>query len=380
MPTPPDFSTRAIHAGEQPDPATRAHATPIYQTAAFSFDTAEDKAATMEAAMAWEGGFFYTRTGNPTTRSLETKLADLEGAEDAVVSSSGMASLAASLFITLEAGDHLVASDDLFIITQLLLRKELRKRGIEVTEIDISDLEEVRSAIRPNTRAILSETVSNPYIQVADIPELSEIASEHSVRLIIDNTFLGPAIFRPLESGADMVVHSATKYLSGHGDTVAGVVAGSTTLMNQIRFEQDVLGSAPSPLNSWLVLRGVRTLALRTEAHCRNALALARMLANHPKVLEVSYPGLETHPQHDTAQRLYHDQFGGMLSFRLHGSAAEMNSFANALTLCELSVSLGDVFTLVYPMPRRNNLIRVSVGCENTDDIISDFERALDAV
>jgi cystathionine beta-lyase/cystathionine gamma-synthase len=374
------FTTRAIHAGEQADPVTRAHATPIYQTATFSFDTAEEKQAAMESALAWQGGYFYSRTGNPTTAALEAKLADLEGAEDAVVGASGMSALSTALVATLEAGDHLVTSDDVFVISRSLLEEDLPRRGIAVTPVPVTDLDAARAAIRPNTRALYTETYSNPFMRVADIPALAAIAREHSLRLIVDNTFLGPYLYRPLADGADLVIHSATKYLAGHGDALAGVVAGPKTLVDRVRHQLDVLGACVSPFNAWLVLRGVRTLPLRMEAHSRNAAGLAAFLETHPAVSMVRYAGLPSHPDHAVASRLLGDRFGGMMAIRLHGGRAAMNAFANALRLCELAVSLGDVFTLVYPMPRRGDLIRISVGCEDVDDIVADVRQALDSL
>jgi methionine-gamma-lyase len=372
------FATRAIHAGEQTDPATRAHNTPIYQTAAFAFETAGDKAETMDRAMAWEGGHFYTRTSNPTTEALELKLAALEGAEAAVAGASGMGSVSTALLANLNAGDHLVTTNDLFIISRFLLENDFPKKGIEVTPVDITDLDAVRSAIRPNTKVIFAESVSNPNMLVADIPALAEIAKAHGLLLIVDNTFLGPYLLRPLEHGADLVLHSATKYIAGHGDTLAGVVAGSKALTDPIRYQLDVLGSCASPFNSWLVLRGVRTLPLRMEAHSRNGQALAEFLERQPDVAEVRYPGLPSHANHTVAKRLLGGKYGGMFSMRLRGDRTFMNAFADALEICDLSVSLGDLFTLVYPMPKRDNLIRVSVGCEDSDDLIRDFEQALE--
>lgn len=376
------FATRAIHAGEQPDPITRAHTTPIYQTATFSFDTAEEKAAAMEQALAWQGGFFYSRTGNPTTAALEAKLADLEGAEDAVVGASGMAAVASALLAHLDAGDHLVTSNDIFVISRVLLEDDFPRRGIEVTGVDITDLGDVRAAIRPTTRVLFAETLSNPHMKVADIVALAVIAHEAGILLVVDNTFLTPYLLQPLGLGADLVIHSATKYIAGHGDALAGAVAGPKAHIDRVRAMLDVLGSCISPFNAWLVMRGVRTLPMRMDAHSRNAAALAGFLAAHPLVTEVRYPGLASHPDHAVARRLVGDpaggRYGGMMAVRLRGGQATMNAFANALEVCELAVSLGDVYTLVYPMPKRDNLIRISVGCEDIDDIVADFAQALD--
>jgi cystathionine beta-lyase/cystathionine gamma-synthase len=257
------------------------------------------------------------------------------------------------------------------------VENDLPKKGIEVTSVDITDPDAVAAAIRPNTRVLFAESVSNPNMRVADIPALAELAKEHGLVFIVDNTFLGPSLLRPLEHGADLVVHSATKYLAGHGDALAGAVVGRRELIDPIRYMLDVLGSPASPFNSWLVLRGVRTLPLRMEAHCRNAAALAAFLEAQPEVEQVLYPGLDSHPDRSVARRLLDHGSGGMLAFRLRSEIAAMDDFADALEMCELSVSLGDVFTLVYPMPRRNDLIRVSVGCEDVEDIVADFARAL---
>lgn len=375
------FATRAIHEGESPDPTTHAHATPIYQTATFVFDTAQEKEAAVDAAMEWEPRtFFYTRTGNPTTSALEEKIAALEGAESALACSSGMAAVSTTLFSLLNAGDHCVASDDVFIITRFLLDDVLANKGIEVTRLDVTDLDAVEGALRPNTKAIFVESLSNPHMHFADVRALSTIAHDAGIVLVVDNTFLSPAVFRPLEQGADLVLHSSTKYLSGHGDTVGGVVAGARELVDPVRYQADALGTAPSPFNSWLTLRGVRTLPLRMKAHSTNALAIARFLEQREEVERVRYVGLESHPQHALAVEQLVDGFGGMLSVHLHGGADQMNAFANATKLSGVAVSLGDLKTLVYPMPKRDNLIRVSVGCEDTADIIADFEQALAAV
>ncbi len=258
------FGTRAIHAGETTDPATRAHATPIYQTATFAFETGERKEEVVDAAMAWEpGSYFYTRTQNPTTDALERKVASLEGAEAAVACASGMAAVSTTVFSLLSAGDHCIASEDVFIITRFLLDDVLARKGIEVTRVDVRDLGAVRAALRPTTRAVFVESLSNPHLHLADVAELAELAHAAGAALVVDNTFLSPALFRPLEHGADLVLHSATKYLGGHGDTVCGVVSGSQALVDPIRYELDALGGAVGPFNSWLVARGIRTLPLR---------------------------------------------------------------------------------------------------------------------
>jgi methionine-gamma-lyase len=375
------LGTRAIHAGESPDPTTRAHATPIYQTATFAFESAERKENVVDAAMAWEpGAYFYTRTQNPTTDALEQKVASLEGAEAAVACASGMAAVATTVFSLLRAGDHCVASEDVFIITRFLLDDVLARKGIEVTRVDTCDLGAVRAAFRPSTKALFVESLSNPHMYLADVPALAAMSRDAGATLVVDNTFLSPALFRPLEHGADIVLHSATKYLSGHGDTVCGVVAGSRALVDPIRYELDALGSAVSPFSSWLVARGMRTLPMRMDMHTRNALALAETLERRPEVRFVSYPGLAGHPQRALAAKLLPRGTGGMLALRLEGGLPEMYAFTDALEMCSIAVSLGDLKTLVYPMPKRDNLIRVSVGCEDVDDLLDDVERGLGAV
>ena len=369
------FATRAIHAGEGRDPATNAHNTPIYQTATFTFGSAEEMAAAMAEPF---DNFFYSRTGNPTPAALEKKLAALEGAEDAVATSSGMAAVATAVLASVKSGDHLIVSSDVFVISRQFFEQECADLDIEVSFVDITDLDAVRGAVKENTKLIFTESVTNPHMWVADLPALRKIADEHGLTFIVDNTFLSPALLRPLEHGADMVVHSATKYLSGHGDTIAGIIAGPRGRLGTVRLKLDAFGQCLSPFNAWLVLRGVRTLPLRMRAHSANGMALAQFLASHPAVQWVSYPGLESHPNHATAKALLGEQFGGMMSIRLKGGVAEMNRFANALKLADLGVSLGDVYTLAYPQPRRDNLIRISVGCEDIEDILADFRQALD--
>jgi cystathionine beta-lyase/cystathionine gamma-synthase len=375
------LATRAVHAGERSDPLTGAHQTPIFQTATFSFPTAAAKEEAVDGALAWEPGrFFYSRTGNPTTAALEAKLAALEGAEEAAVGASGMAAVAAALYAHLRAGDHVVCSDDLFVITAELLEDDLPRRGVEVTRVPITELAAVEAALRPETRVVLTETVSNPHLRVADVPELAALAHDHGALLLVDNTFLSPACYRPLADGADLVLHAATKYLAGHGDVLAGVAAGRKELVDPIRRQLDLLGACPTPIASWLVARGVRTLPLRMRAHTENALSLASWLEQREEVEWVRHVGLASHPDRAVAERLFGGRTGGMLSFRLRGDLEAMEAFASALRLCSIAVSLGEVDTLVYPMPKRGGMFRVSVGIEDYPDVEADFERGLAAV
>lgn len=369
------FSTLAIHAGEGRDPSTRAHNTPIYQTATFSFESAEALSEAIDQPLEH---FFYSRTKNPTTARLEDKLAVLTSAEASVVTSSGMAAVSIATMISASAGDHVLVDEDLFIISREFFSKDCPAMGIETSFVDVRDRESLLSGIRPDTKALFVESVTNPNMHVAALDALTRFCKEHRLILIVDNTFLSPYLYRPLEHGADLVVHSATKYLSGHGDTVGGVLAGSKENMDRARLKLDSFGQCLSPLNAWLVMRGVRTLPMRVTQHANNALALASFLEQHKRVEWVRYPGLESHPQHRVAKSQFCEGFGGMLAFKVRGGLTEMNQFANALELCDIGVSLGDVYTLVYPKPKNGNLIRVSVGCEHIDDLVADFSQALE--
>jgi methionine-gamma-lyase len=375
------LATRAIHAGERPDPTTHAHRTPIYATATFTFDSASEKEDAVDRSLAWEpGAYFYSRTGNPTNRALEEKLASLEGAEDAVVSSSGMAAVAATLFAHLTTGDHVVAGDELFAITNVLLDEDFPRRGIDVTRVDTTDLAAVEAAVQSDSRALFVECSTNPGLRIPDLDALAAIARRHDLLFIADNTFLGPMLLLPLEHGADLVLHAATKYLSGHGDAVSGVVAGRKALTDPIRKQTDTLGQAASPFSSFLVQRGVRTLPLRSRAASDNAARIASFLEGHPKVDWVRYPGLSSHPDHAVARRLLGERFGAMVTFKPVGGLEGMAAFTDHLRLCDIGVSLGDIHTLVYPRPKDGGIIRLSIGCEDVEDLLEDFERGLSFV
>ena len=376
------FLTRAIHEGEGPDTKTGAHNTPIYQTATFSFERAEEFAEAIEIAVDPDrmnpvDQHFYSRTSNPTNAALEQKLASLEGAEAALVTASGMSAVTIAILISAKSGDHVIVTNDLFVISRQFFEQDCPAMGIEVSMFDVRDIDEARAAVKANTTAIFVETVTNPNIYIADLTAYRQLADEHELTLIADNTFLSPYLCRPVEQGADIVLHSATKYINGHGDTIAGVLSGTREAMDRARTKMDSFGQCLSPIASWLVLRGVRTLPLRMRQHSANALALAEYLEAHPKVEWVKYPGLPSHSQYELAKKSMPNGYGGILSFRIKGGVDEMNRFANSVELFGIGVSLGDVFTLVYPQPWRDNLIRVSVGCEDTDDIISEFETAL---
>lgn len=366
------FSTQTIHAGEVPDPVTGAHNPPLYQTATYAFSSLAEKQAVLNEE---REGFIYTRDGNPTTRMFERKLALLEGAEDSVLTASGMGAITATLLSLLGQGGHLVASNAIYRTSADFISTDLPDLGIGTTLVDITDLDAVASAIRPDTRVLYTESLANPTLVVADLPALARLAHDHGLTFVVDNTFASPYLLRPLELGADLVLHSATKYLSGHGDAIAGVVSGSSALTQPIRRMVTNLGSPISPFNAWLLLRGIKTLELRMDRHCLNAQRLAEFLAARPEVELVRYPGLPSHPGHDLAARLLGGKFGGMLSFDIAGGPDAAQQFADALQLCFHAVSLGDVSTLVWPWAG-SNLVRVSVGIEAAGDLIADFNQA----
>lgn len=373
--------TTAIHAGEGVDPATGALAAPIYQTATFAFDTAQAKEDAVDASMAGApDAYFYSRTSNPSNRVLEVKLAALEGAEDALACASGMGAVSAVLLSQLKAGDHLVISDNLFIITEILVNETLAGLGIEVSSVDISDVGAIRAAVRPNTRVIFTESITNPYMRFADLSAIAEVARGAGAKFVVDNTFFSPALLRPLEHGADIVLHSATKYLGGHGDTVSGVVAGGREDMARARVQMDAVGASAAPFNSWLVARGMRTLPLRMRQHSENGQAISELLRDHPEVDWVRYAGLDTDPSHEVASRYMSKGFGGMISFRMRKGERAMATFCESLELAGVAVSLGDLHTLAYPMPKRDFMVRLSVGCEDVDDLVADVTQALGRV
>ena len=372
------FATRAIKFGEGPDPTTHALNTPIYETTTYAYDTTDEYDQMITDAMNWEPGCcIYSRTTNPTTMAMERKVASLENAEDACVISCGMAAVSLSLLTQLNAGDHVICSDDTFICTASMFEDILPSKGIETDRVEVLDLDALRAAIKPNTKVIYLEALSNPLLKLADIRAIADIAHENGCKFIVDNTFLSPFIMRPLDLGADIVVHSGTKYYVGHGDAICGIVAGSKKDMDRIRYYNDNLGTHISPFDSWLALRGVRTLPLRLTKQSQTALALARWLETREEVEFVIYPGLESHKQHELAKTMFNgDNFGGMLCFHLKGGYEEMAKFADNVEIPPIATSLGDVVTLIYPRKPYDNLIRLSVGCEDFEDLKRDFEQA----
>jgi cystathionine beta-lyase/cystathionine gamma-synthase len=368
------FTTRMIHAGEAPDPATGARGVPIHQSATYAFES-------YDQIRAWENGqqshFQYSREANPTVGILERKIADLEGAETSVATASGMGAISAVLLHYAANGGHIIAGSQLYGSSGDLLDNDLPALGADVTRLDLRDLAAVEAAVRPNTRLIFAETFTNPMLHVSNVPALAEIAHRHGAHLAVDNTFLSPAIYRPIENGADFVLHSATKYLSGTGQTLGGVISGATDRIRPIREQIVRLGSGMAPFTAWLIILGCKTLAFRVERHASTALRLAELLHAHPAVDRVMYPGVPSHPGHDIARDMTGGPAGGLLSFCLRGDPETTRAFINALELCTIAVSLGEATTLIWPY--QEGLIRLAVGLEDPEDLADDLNRGLDA-
>ena len=396
-----DFETMIIHAGQEHEPAYGALATPIYQTSTFCFDTVEEGAAKFAKEIP---GYVYSRGGNPTTRAFELKCTAMEGGEDAVATASGMGAVGSVLVAFLKCGDHVIFDSAVYGCTDIVATVNLPNMGIEVSLVDMANLEALKAAIKPNTKMIYFETPNNPIIKVTDVAAVKAIAGE-DIRVVVDATFAPPPIQHVLKHGADIVLHSVTKYINGHGDALGGVVVGSAADIGQIRGSaMTKLNGCPlSPFNSYLILRGMKTLALRVERHCQNAMVLARYLDSNPYVKRVYYPGLENDPCHELACRqMENGLFGGILTFELKDDVKGMNSFEagkkllNNLSIISIAVSLGDPDTLIeHPasmthaaVPRQerldagitDGLLRLSVGLESAKDLISDFEHAFAAL
>ena len=374
------FSTDAIHVGQEPDPTTGAIIVPIYQTSTF-----------VQEALGKHKGYEYARTSNPTRVALERNLAALERARFGFAFASGMAAINA-LMTLLKGGDHILAGHNLYGGSFRLFERVLKDFGLAFGYADTCRLGEVETAFRPNTRLLFIETPTNPIMEITDIAAAAAVAHRHGALLAVDNTFMSPYFQRPLELGADIVVHSTTKYLNGHSDGVGGaVMLNDAALAERLKFLQNAAGAILGPFDSWLVLRGVKTLAVRMERHNQNGLAVAQFLASHPKVKKVYYPGLPSHPQHELARKQM-SGFGGMIAFET-GSLENARTVLNSVRLCSLAESLGGVETLIshpatmthasVPAEERqrlgitDGLVRISVGIEDVEDLISDLDQAL---
>ena len=388
------LGTTAIHAGTLKN-LYGTLAMPIYQTSTFIFDSAEQGGRRFALE---EAGYIYTRLGNPTTTVLENKIAALEEGEAAVATSSGMGAISSTLWTVLKAGDHVVTDKTLYGCTFALMCHGLTRFGIEVTFVDTSNLDEVKNAMKENTRVVYLETPANPNLKIVDIEALAKLAHTNpNTLVIVDNTFATPYMQKPLTLGADVVVHSVTKYINGHGDVIAGLVITNKALADQIRFVglKDMTGAVLGPQDAYYIIRGMKTFEIRMERHCKNARKVVEFLNNHPKIERVYYPGLETHPGYEIAKKQMKD-FGAMISFELKGGFEAGKTLLNSLKLCSLAVSLGDTETLIqhpasmthspYTKEEReaagitDGLVRLSVGLENVEDIIADLEHGLEKI
>lgn len=383
------FDTRAIHAGQRPDPETGARAMPIYATTSFVFEDAQHAADLFSLQ---NFGNIYTRIGNPTTASFEERMASLEGGLGAVATASGQSAQLISLLTLCQKGDEIVASNALYGGTFTQFDVTLRRMGVDVTFVDFADPDLVEETINHRTKVLYGETIGNPGCDILDIERYSDMAHHHGIPLVVDNTFATPYLQRPLELGAKLVVHSTTKYLNGHSDVVGGAVVTSSDEQDErLRYQQMATGAVPGPLDCWLVLRATKTLHLRMGAHCRNAAVVAAHLASHPAVDRVLYPGLPDHPGHELAARQMND-FGGMITVDM-GTAERAEGLAGGTRLFSLAESLGGVESLIsvparmthasLPAGRRramgltDGLVRLSVGVEDVDDLVEDLDRAL---
>ena len=388
--------TRAVHAGERPDPITGASAPNLVMSTTFTLD---DAGGSFSGLNSGDEGFVYTRWANPTVRQLEEKLASLEGGEMAVAFSTGMGAASGLLLHRLKAGDHLVISDVAYAGVAELVRNTLTRLQIDVSPADLSDLDDLERVLRPNTRMIWAETPANPILKLTDIRAVAQIARRAGAELVVDSTFATPLATRPLELGADYVLHSLTKYIGGHGDALGGAIVGRAEPLARLRQDSGIhLGASLSPFNAWLILRGMATLPLRMAAHAHNALRVARFLESHPKVARVVYPGLASHPQAELARRQM-TNFSGMLTFQAADGLRMAQQFIERLDVFHYAVSLGHHRSLIvylstddlqqnsfrldaehlarYCRWAGDGLFRVSIGLEDADDLCADLDQAL---
>jgi cystathionine beta-lyase/cystathionine gamma-synthase len=392
------FATQAVHAGEHtPKPDFTPVNTPIYQSVSFVYETIE----AMDAVFGGERpGYVYTRYGNPTVTALERAVATLEGGETAVAYASGMAAIHATLLaLEVAAGTAVVAAQDVYGATSTLLTTIFVRQGVTVRLVDMTDLEQVESAIRElRPKVVLAEMISNPLLKVVDLERLSALAHAHNATMVVDSTFTSPYLLQPLRYGADFVIHSMTKSLGGHGDVTGGIVVGPAVYRPQLELVGRLVGGVLGPHEAYLTLRGLKTLPLRVRQQCQNAMAVAQWLADHPRIRTVNYPGLVQHPGHPIAKRLLREGcFGSVLSFELiDGGQQRVFAFLNGLQLCLLATTLGDIYTeLLYPTMSSHRmltpeqrlavgisdaLIRLSAGIEDAGDLIADLDQALHKV
>ena len=375
------FATKAIHAGQEPDPSTGAVMTPIFQTATYA-----------QAGLGEHKGYEYSRTSNPTRSALEACIAALEDGRYGLAFASGMAAETAILSL-LSAGDHIVSCDDLYGGSYRIFERVMRRYNVEASYVPVSDVAAYEKAIRPNTKLVWLETPTNPLLRLVDIAAVAAIAHRHKLLVVVDNTFASPYFQQPLKLGADIVVHSTTKYINGHSDVIGGaLVLNDEATYESIKFYQNAAGGVPSPFDSWLTLRGIKTLAVRMRQHEENARAVAAFLAEHSRVEKVYYPGLASHPDHQLAKRQM-SGFGGMVSFQFKGTRADVDKIVRRFQVFALAESLGGVESLVcHPasmthgsIPKdirearglTDTLLRLSIGIEDIEDLLADLEQAL---
>ncbi len=386
------FDTLAVHAGEDLTENYGAVSVPIYNASIFSFPDADEGAAIHNFQ---KKGFFYGKLGNPTQNALEKAIAELENGEAAITFASGMAATSSAVLAFVKTGDHIVAPDSMYSTTTIFLQHIAEKFDVEISFVDAANAENYKNAIRENTKIFWIETPSNPLLKIADIKAVAKIAKDAEILAIADNTFATPYNQKPLDSGVDLIIHSATKYLGGHSDLTAGLLVGKKDSIEKIRHSTSKLfGGNIAPQVAWLVLRGIKTLALRMERHNLNAYAIANMLSNHPKVEDVFYPGLADHKNHDIAKSQMRG-FGGMISFDV-GGTNEGKTLVNNVKVCTLATSLGGVETIIQHSASMTHatltteerkkagvtdgLIRLSAGIENRQDLIEDLKNALDKI
>jgi len=387
------IETQAIHAGRINDEQFGSLSTPLYQTSTFIFDNAQQGANRFAGE---EEGFIYSRLGNPTTRQLEMRVAAMEGMEDAAATATGMGAVSGALLANLASGDHLIASKAVYGCSYALMAHQLTKWGIEVSFVDMTEPSNIEKAIKPNTKVIFLESPINPNLVVLDLATIGSIAKKHQLISIVDNTFLTPVLQRPIEFGFDIVIHSATKYLNGHGDVVAGIICGTTEMISHIKLTvlKDI-GATISPHDAWLIMRGLKTLPIRIERHCKNAQEIAEYLEAHPMIEQVYYPGLPSHQGHQYLGKQM-KAAGGVIAFEIKGDLTQGEAFINRMKLFSIAVSLGDAESLIqhpasmthspYTQEERleagisDTLIRISVGLESAQDLIEDLEQSLNQI
>ena len=389
------FATRQIHVGKTED-ASGALCTPIYQTSTFKFGSVEQGGACFAGQ---NDGYIYTRLGNPSLAVVEAKLASLENGEAALAVASGMGAVATALWSSLSSGDEVIADDTLYGCTHALLNHGISRFGVKVTLVDFTYLNNLKEKLSPNTKVVYFETPCNPTLKILDIEAIARVAHEYNpnIRVIVDNTFCSPYLQRPLDLGADAVIHSATKYINGHGDVIAGFIVGKCDFITECRMFglKDMTGAVLSPFDAFLIARGLKTLHIRMERHCRNARVLAEFFRDHPAVSKVYYPGFTSFDGHEVAKKQM-DDFGGMIAIELNATKDATAEAINNLKLCTIAVSLGDAETLVeHPATMTHStytpedlatagisegLVRISVGLEDVEDIIDDFRVVLDTL